>query len=109
VNGTGVDLAPLALLAQRDGVEMTLRNAIAQAMVAGEFNGRAEWVRVGAGRYFSRQTPLVLPDPRTRVKCPADAELTLALSAVAQRDAETRAVRCFARALAKTGDWRTIR
>ena len=109
MNGTAVDLAPLALLTQRDGVEMTLRNAIAQAMVAGEFNGRAEWVRVGAGRYFSRQTPLVLPDPRTRVKCPADAELTLAISAVAQREAESRAEICFARAYAATKNWREIR
>jgi hypothetical protein len=43
------------------------------------------------------------------VKCPADAELTMALSASAQREAESRAERCFARELAKTGDWRSVR
>jgi len=109
VNGAIVDLAPLALLTQRDGVEMTLRNAIAQAMTAEAFSDRPEWVRVGAGRYFSRQAPLTLPDPRTKVKCPADAELTLAVSAVAQREAESRAEICFARAYAATKNWREIR
>ena len=109
VNGAIVDLAPLALLTQREGVEMTLRNAMAQAMVAAELSGRPEWVRVGAGRYFSRQTPLMLHGPGTRVKCPADAELTLAISAVAQREAESRAETCFARAYAATKNWRDVR
>jgi hypothetical protein len=109
VSGGIVDLAPLALLTQRDGIEMTLRNAIAQTMMAAELNGRPEWVRAGAGRYFSRQTPLVLPDPRARVKCPADAELNLAISAVAQREAESRAEICFARAYAATKNWRDVR
>ncbi len=108
VNGAIVDLAPLSLLTQRDGVEVTLRNAMAQAMVAGELTGRPEWVRVGAGRYFSRQTPLV-SDPKAKVKCPADAELTLAISAVAQREAESRAELCFARAYAAAKNWRDVR
>jgi hypothetical protein len=47
--------------------------------------------------------------PSSNISCPADAELTLALSAVAQREAESRAVRCFARALAKTGDWKSVK
>jgi len=109
IAGTTVDLAPTALLAQGDGVEMTLRNVLAQAMVAGEFSGRPEWVRVGAGRYFSRQTPLAPPEPKAKLKCPADAELTLAISAVAQREAEARAEACFARAYAATKDWRAVR
>ena len=109
VTGATVDLAPTALLAQRDGVEMTFRNAIAQAMVAGEYNGKPEWVRVGAGLYFSRVTPPAPPAPKAKLKCPADAELTLAISAVAQREAESRAEACFARALAATRDWRSIR
>ena len=109
VTGATVDVAPTALLAQRDGVELTLRNAIAQALVAGEYTGRPEWVRVGAGLYFSRATPSAPPAPKAKLKCPADAELTLAISAVAQREAESRAEACFARALSATRDWRSIR
>jgi len=109
VSGQTVDLAPPTLLVQGDGVEATLRNAIAQAVVASEFTGRPEWMRVGAGRYFSRLSPIALPDRKAKLKCPADAELTLAISAAAQRDAESRAEACFARALAAAGDWRLVR
>lgn len=109
VSGTTVDLAPMALLSQGDGVELTLRNALAQAMVAPAFTGRPEWIRIGAGRYFSRLTPPSPPDANAKLKCPADAELTLAISAAAQREAESRAEACFARAYAATRDWRTVR
>jgi hypothetical protein len=43
------------------------------------------------------------------VRCPSDAELTLAISAAAQRDAESRAEACFARAIEQTKDWRAVR
>ena len=109
VNGATIDLAPPALLAQRDGVEMTLRNAMVQAMAASAYAGRPEWVKVGAARYFARPTPLPAPDRKARSKCPADAELTLAISATAQREAEARAEECFARAYAMSGDWRAVR
>jgi hypothetical protein len=52
---------------------------------------------------------LSVPDSKTRLKCPADAELTLAISAAAQREAESRAEACFARAYATTHDWRAVR
>jgi hypothetical protein len=109
VNATAVDLAPLTLLAQRDGLETTLRSAIAQAIMASELAGRPEWVRVGGARYFARSVPLPAPDPKARLKCPADAELTLAISAAAQREAESRAEACFARQYAGTGNWRTVK
>ena len=107
VKGTTIDLAPAALLAQRDGVETTLRTAMAELLVLPTLSDRPAWVRVGAARYFSRSEPhgAVSRD----VKCPVDAELTMALSASAQRDAESRAERCFARELARTGDWRSIK
>ena len=107
VKGTTIDLAPAPLLAQRDGVEATLRTAMAELLVSPVLADRPVWVRVGAARYFARPTPQ--RRRRRDVKCPADAELTMALSASAQRDAESRAERCFARALAKTGDWRSVR
>jgi stage II sporulation protein D len=106
VKGTTIDLAPAALLAQRDGIEATLRTAMAELMVAPSLADRPAWVRVGAARHFSRLTP----QPSSReVKCPADAELTMAVSASAQRDAESRAERCFAQALERAGDWRSVR
>jgi SpoIID/LytB domain protein len=107
VTGTTIDLAPVALLAQRDGMEATLRTAMAELLMSQAFADRPMWVRVGGARYFS--SPTRPPAPSSTVTCPADAELTLAISAVAQREAETRAVRCFARAIAKVGDWRQVK
>jgi SpoIID/LytB domain protein len=107
VKGATIDLAPAALLAQRDGLEATLRAAMAELIVTPMLADRPVWVRVGAARYFSRPAP---PSPPSRdVACPANAELTMALSASSQRDAESRAERCFARALATAGDWRQVR
>ena len=105
VTGTTIDLAPAALLAQREGVESTLRTAMAELLMSASLVDRPVWVRVGGARYFSG----VRPTSSAEVSCPADAELTLAVSAVAQREAEARAVQCFARALAKVGDWRLVR
>jgi len=42
------------------------------------------------------------------VKCPTDAELTLAISATAHGDAERRAEACFARAMTATREWKTV-
>ena len=107
VTGSTIDLAPAALLEQREGIEATVRTAMAELLMSSTLADRPAWVRIGGARYFaSASRP---PTPSSSVSCPADAELTLALSAVAQREAESRAVRCFARALAKTGDWRMIR
>ena len=68
---------------------------------------RPAWVRIGASRYYSSAPSSAVP--ARDLKCPADAELTMAVSASAQREAEARAERCFARELAKTGDWRRVR
>jgi len=106
VTGSTIDLAPAALLAQREGIEATVRTAMAELMMAATLADRPAWVRVGGARYFASASR---PEtPSANVSCPADAELTLALSAVAQREAESRAVKCFARALAKTGDWKAV-
>ncbi len=105
--GTSIDLAPAAVLAQRGGVEASVRIAVAELLVAGPLDGRPAWVRVGAARYFSRPSAATPASSRTR--CPSDAELTLAVSAPAQREAETRAEACFAREIQKTRDWRAVR
>jgi SpoIID/LytB domain protein len=104
--GQAIDLVPAALLAQRDGMERTLRGAMAELLMTPALGDRPAWVRIGAARYYSRATPLA--PPRARVQCPADAELLSAVSAVNQREAEARAEACFARALAERKDWRAV-
>ena len=107
VTGTTIDLAPASLLAQREGLETTVRTAMAELLMSSMLGESPAWVRAGGARYFAAASRPV-PSSR-RVACPADAELTLAVSAVAQREAEARAVQCFARAIARTGDWRTVK
>jgi stage II sporulation protein D len=110
VRGTTIDLAPPTVLAQRDGVENVVRVAVAEMLVGPLLTERPAWVRVGAARHFARSIsgrPTVAP-PSSRVRCPRDEELTLPVSAAAQREAESRADACFARAYARTRDWRTI-
>ena len=109
VQGTSIDLAPAPVLAQRDGVEAALRVAVAELLVASTFVERPLWVRIGAGRYFGRTVAAPAAPGAARVRCPSDAELTLAVSVTAQRDAESRAERCFVREFARTRDWRTVR
>jgi stage II sporulation protein D len=105
--GASIDLAPVAVLAQRGGVESAVRTAVAELLVAGPLAGRPAWVRTGAARYFAAASPARPGDARTL--CPSDAELLLAVSASAQRDAELRAEQCFSRELGKTGDWKLVR
>jgi SpoIID/LytB domain protein len=113
VTGNTIDLAPAALLARREGVEGTMRTAMAELLMSTTYVERPVWVRVGGARYFAAATrPPSRESASSRsaeVTCPADAELMLALSAVAQREAEARAVQCFARAMAKVGDWRLVK
>ena len=107
--GTSIDLVPAALLAQRDGFDAALRIAVAELLVAEALKERPAWVRIGAARYFARTVSGGTPRAGGRDRCPADAELTLAISAPAQRDAEARAEACFAREYARTKDWRAVR
>ena len=107
--GTSIDLVPAALLAQRDGFEAALRIAVAELLVSEALRGRPLWIRIGAARYFGRGMTGPGQSAGSRPRCPSDAELTLAISAPAQRDAEARAEACFAREYARTRDWRGVR
>lgn len=106
--GTAIDLAPAAVLAQRGGLEPAVRLAVAELLVAGPLEGRPAWVRTGAARFFSRGASAVHA-ASSNIRCPSDAELVLAVSAAAQREAEARAEGCFAREMAKVKDWRAVR
>lgn len=107
--GSAIDLAPAELLAQRDGLDMVVRRAVAELLVSPALAKRPAWTRVGLARHFARPAGPALAPPDGRLRCPADAELTRAVSAVAQREAESRAEACVARALAAGTDWRAIR
>ena len=112
VTGTRVVLAPAALLAQREGVETVLHVAVAEVLMTRALVDRPAWVRVGGARYFARAVAgntASAPNSSGPLRCPADVELTLAISAGAQREAESRAEACFARAYAQTNDWRSVR
>ena len=107
--GTSIDIVPVALLADRDGFDAALRVAVAELLVSEALRGRPLWIRVGAARYFGHNPPRPAPVTESREECPSDAELTLAISASAQRAAEARAESCFAREYARTRDWRAVR
>ena len=106
MRGREIDLAPAAALDQRDGLERAVARAVAEALVAPVFDDRHAWVRVGAARFFTSGGH---PGVEGRIRCPADADLTGALSAAAQREAEARAEACFAQAFRRAADWREIR
>ena len=108
-DGTTIDLAPVAVLELRGGLEASVRMAVAELLVAGALGGRPAWVRVGAARYFSQAATGPARPVSFRAPCPSDAELTLAVSAPAQREAEARAEACFAREMQRVGDWRAVR
>lgn len=108
-----IDVAPAAVLEQRAGVRFAVAQALAGWFVAEALAGRPAWARVGAARYFARAVagdslsqPLDNVRPRA---CPTDRDLEASVSAPAFRQAEERAEACFAAALARAGDWRTVR
>jgi hypothetical protein len=105
--GTTIDLSPAPVLDQREGVDAAVTQAIAELLIAPAVANRPVWVRAGAARYFAKSAHP--PAPPAKVRCPSDAELTLAISAAAQRDADARAEACFTRAYASSKDWRSIR
>jgi hypothetical protein len=107
VRGGEIDLAPVGLLDQRDGLERAVARAVAESLVSPALQDRHAWVRIGAGRYFARTGEEGAAEGR--IRCPDDIELTGAVSVAAQREAEARAESCFAQALQRVGDWRAVR
>lgn len=106
VTGSVIEVAPPLLAIATTDFETSVRRAVAEVLVAEALAERPAWVRVGAARYYAA-TPQ--PGQPRRVKCPTDAELLMPVSAPAHREAELRAEACFARALPKARDWRSVR
>jgi SpoIID/LytB domain protein len=107
--GPVIHLAPAAVLAQRGGLDMNVRVAIGQMLLARPLVDRPTWVRVGAARYYARVPDSIPVASGVDLDCPSEAELRLAISASALRSAEARAEACFREAIARTKDWREIR
>ena len=107
VDGASIDLAPMTVLAQHEGTDFAIRRGVVEVLLSDALADRPAWVRVGAARYYAAAQPA--SSSATRVRCPSDAELMMAVSAPALREAERRAETCFARGLAKARDWREVR
>jgi stage II sporulation protein D len=118
-----IAIGPTAL-ADVETLDAALRASMADRLMAPALAGRPAWTRVGGARYVARvvgvgpvsavpqrlAVPAALPAPPGKgPACPADAELTLAVSAAAQREAEARAEACFVRAFQASRDWRSVR
>jgi SpoIID/LytB domain protein len=101
-------VAPTALT-DPERLDDLLRMAIAEQVMQPVLTDRPAWVITGGAQYFSREAARRPVPSRRRLTCPADGDLTAAVSAVAQRSAVDRAEACFARALAEAGDWRQVR
>jgi hypothetical protein len=108
VGASTLAIAPESTLTLRGGIEQAIREGVAQMLLSPTLSDRAAWIRVGAARYFARPRE-ASSEVSVNVRCPSDAELMMAVSALSQRDAESRAETCFARALKRTGDWRQVR
>jgi stage II sporulation protein D len=108
VGASTLAIAPESTLTLRGGIEQAIREGVAQMLLSPTLSNRAAWIRVGAARYFARPRE-ASSEVSVNVRCPSDAELMMAVSALSQRDAESRAETCFARALKRTGDWRQVR
>jgi len=106
--GSGIDLLPLAELRRRGTLESTVRLAVAHVVLDVALQARPRWVREGASIYFSspKAPP---PPPGARVSCPKDAELLRPVSGGAEREAFSRADRCFRRQIAEGRTWRDVR
>ena len=106
--GADIDLLPLAELRRRGTLESTLRQEVAHVVLDAELKSRPVWVREGASTYFSSPAGPPQP-PGARVSCPQDAELLRPVSGGAEREAFSRADRCFRRQIAQGRTWRDVR
>ena len=106
--GTAIDLLPLAELRRRGTLESTLRKEVAQVVMTPPLQARPAWVRTGAALYFT--SPAAPDGPEAaRVSCPSDAELLRPISGGAEREAMSRAERCFRQQIAQGRAWRDVR
>ena len=106
--GMAIDLLPLEELRRRGTLESTVRQEVAHVVLDDMLRTRPAWVREGASIYFSSAEMPPSP-PGARVSCPSDAELLRPVSGGAEREAFSRADRCFRRQVAQGRTWRDVR
>ncbi len=106
--GATIEVPPLAILRQRGVLERTIREEVGRVLLDPPLARRPLWVRVGLARHLAQ--PSSEPPVRgPRRRCPEDVDLTMAVSAAAQREAEALAEACVTRALASGKKWREIK
>ena len=105
---TSIDVLPVSELRRRGTLESTLRQEVAHVVLDAQLRTRPAWVREGASIFFSSPASPVLP-PGPSVSCPSDAELLRPLSGGSEREAFSRADRCFRRQMAQGRAWRDVR
>ncbi len=106
--GAEIEVLPLAELRRRGTLESTVRQEVAHVVLDAALQSRPMWVREGAAIYFSSPAGPPQP-PGARVSCPKDAELLRPVSGGAEREAFSRADRCFRRQIARGRTWRDVR
>jgi len=111
--GSRVDVQPLGALRDRGELESTIAHEAGHLVTGPSLAGRARWVQEGAAMFAAGTiTSMEIAAARGLGRapvCPSDPQLTRAASAVAARDAYTRARQCYARALAADLRWDEIR
>ncbi len=105
---TSIDVLPVSELRRRGTLESTLRQEVAHVVLDAQLRTRPAWVREGASIFFSSPASPMLP-PGPSVSCPSDAELLRPLSGGSEREAFSRADRCFRRQMAQGRAWRDVR
>jgi hypothetical protein len=115
VSGGELHLVPLASLRERGLLERTVRHQLVHLMTDAALRDRAAWVREGAAIYYAgwgpvpgdaRPTALSL---RSRLACPADADLLRPVSPGALSNALASALACFSRQADAGRAWRDVR
>ena len=105
-----IDVLPLSELRRRGTLEATVRQEVAHVVLDAQLRARPVWVREGASIFFSSPPAPVPPAPLgARVSCPSDAELLRPVSGGSEREAFSRADRCFRRQIAQGRAWREVR
>ena len=103
-----IELMPVAVLRQNGQLERAVRHEVAHALLDDALAEKPVWVREGAAAYFARATGRDAQVRGARPRCPSDIELLRPISAGTQREAQSRAEACFARALADGKRWNEI-
>jgi hypothetical protein len=113
--GGELHLVPLASLRDRGVLDRTIRHQLVHLMADPALRDRPAWVREGAAIYFAGWGPVpgdTKPAPfslRSRLPCPADADLMRPVSPGSLSNALATSLACFARQMDTGKQWRDVK